>query len=149
MKIPQRLESALTKLYKAFHNDELDPEFCTKCAVGNICDNNDSWQYLTDFHGSVVLNYVGLVNQNFNRKFHGYSPLELLQIEAYFLAGCGYELPIDGKNKKPNNPKDKAILFNGLCAVVSYLCELDQIDNIMDYKRLFEYENKVPLLVFE
>lgn len=145
MKIPKRLELALTKLYKAFHNNELHPERCTQCAVGNICNNNDSWQYLTDFHGSVTLNYVGLVNQNFNKKLYGYTPLELLQIEARFLAGCGYELPLNGKNKKPKNPKDKTILFNGLCEVVKYLCELDDIPNIMDYTKLFEYEGEKPL----
>jgi hypothetical protein len=144
MKLSQRLEFALFKLYKAFHNNELHPEICTKCAVGNICNNSDSWQYFTDFHGSVVLSYVGLVNQNFNRKFHGYSPLELLKIEAHFLAGCGYELPLNGKNKKPKNPKDKAVLFNGLCEVVRFLCELDNVPNVMDYTRLFEYKDEKP-----
>ncbi|WAC01483.1 Na(+)-translocating NADH-quinone reductase subunit F [Lacinutrix neustonica] len=144
MQLPPRLELALIKLYNAFHSNELHPEICTNCAVGNICDNNASWQFLTDFHGSVVLNYVGLVNENFNRKFHGYSPLELLQIEAYFLAGCGYELPLNGKNRKPKNPKDKALLFNGLSEVVRFLCELDNIPNVMDYTKLFEYQDEKP-----
>jgi len=144
MKLPRRLELAITKLYKAFHDNKLHPERCTQCAVGNICDNNDAWQHLTDCHGSVVLNYVGLVNQNFNKKFYGYSPLELLQTEAQFLKGCGYVLPLDGKNKKPINPRDKTILFNGLCETIKYLCALDNVPNVMDYTKLFEYENEKP-----
>ena len=126
-----RLDNAIKKLYKAFHNNTLNPENCKHCAVGNILDNKDSWGHLTDLHGSVSLNYVGLVHQNLGRKFNGYSPLELLQIESSFLNGCGYRL---GKNfcHKPENTKDKDILFNGLCEVVSTLYELDHIDNVMD-----------------
>jgi len=145
MKTSNRLEQALTKLYTAFHNNQLNPEVCTKCAVGNICDNLDFWKHLTDCHGSIKLNYVGLVNQNFGRKFYGYTPLELLQIEAEFLKGCGFELPLNGKNKKPENPKDKAVLFNGLCEVVTFLCALDNVPNVMDYTKLFEYENEKPI----
>ncbi|WP_452223280.1 Na(+)-translocating NADH-quinone reductase subunit F [Lacinutrix chionoecetis] len=144
MKLPQRLELALSKLYSAFHNNELHPERCTQCAVGNICDNNESWQHLTDYHGSVKLNYVGLVNQNFNRRINGYTPLELLQIEAHFLKGCGYVLPLDGKNKKPENPKDKSVLFNGLTKAVEFLCQLDNIPDVMNYSKLFEFENDKP-----
>jgi hypothetical protein len=144
MTLPPRLEIALSKLYNAFHNDTLHPEYCTKCAVGNICDNLEFWTHLTDAHGSVKLNYVGLVNQNFGKRFFGYTPLELLHIEAAFLKGCGYELPLNGQNKKPENPKDKSILFEGLCATVKFLCQLDSIPNVMDYSKLFEMENDKP-----
>ena len=34
METPKRLEQALIKLYNAFHNNRLDPEDCTACAVG-------------------------------------------------------------------------------------------------------------------
>ncbi|RLJ67332.1 hypothetical protein CLV86_0829 [Lacinutrix venerupis] len=144
MKLPQRLEYALRKLYNAFHNGTLNPEYCTKCAVGNICDNLDFWTHLTDVHGSVKLNYVGMVNQNFGKRFFGYTPLELLQIEAKFLKGCGYILPLDGSNKKPQNPKNKTVLFNGLTEVIAFLCELDNIENVMNYSKLFEIENNKP-----
>lgn len=140
-----RLELALTKLYTAFHNGELHPECAKSCAVGNICDNNDSWQNLTDRHGSLVLNYVGRVNQTFSRKINGYLPLELLKIEAEFLKGCGYILPLNYKTKKNINPTDKEVQFNGLCAAIAFLCELDGIPNIMDYSKLFEYENNKPI----
>jgi hypothetical protein len=142
METTVRLEQAIKKLYVAFHNNTLHPECCKQCAVGNILDNKDSWKHLTDIHGSEVLNYVGIVNQNLGRKFNGYSPYELLQIEAVFLKGCGYSGPIDRTCNKPNNPTDKDVLFNGLCAVVTLLCKLDNISNVMDYSKLFEFKSK-------
>ena len=137
-----RFEDAINKLYSAFHQNTLNPEDCKQCAVGNILDNKDSWENLTDLHGSIRLNYLGLVHQNLGRKFNGYTPLELLKIEASFLNGCGYRL---GQNycHKPDNRKDKDILFNGLCEVVSTLCALDRIEDVMNCFVLFEYENQI------
>ena len=140
MKPKNRLEQAVLKLYNAFNNGALHPLCCKQCAVGNILDNTDSWKHLTDLHGSVVLNYIGLVNQNFGKKFNGYTPLELLQIEAEFLKGCGYKLPLNRRSKKPQNPTDKEILFNGLCKTIEFLCRLDGITNVMDYSILFKVD---------
>ncbi|RMA57827.1 Na(+)-translocating NADH-quinone reductase subunit F [Ulvibacter antarcticus] len=145
MKSTKRLDLAITKLYTAFHNGTLNPECCKSCAVGNICDNLDSWKHLSDFHGSVELNYVGKINEMFGRRINGYSPSELLQIEAIFLSACGYQIPFGPRSKKPNNPTDKELQFNGLSAVVAFLCELDSVDNSMDYSRLFQYQNNEPL----
>jgi hypothetical protein len=142
MKTSKRLDIAIEKLYVAFQNNTLHPECCKQCAVGNILDNTDSWKHLSDQHGSLKLNYVGLVNQNFGKKFNGYSPIELLQIEAEFLKGCGYQLPLHHKNKKPKNPTDKDVLFMGLSAVVSFLCQLDNIPDVMDCSELFQYKNE-------
>lgn len=143
MKTSLRLESAIKKLYTAFHNNELHPECCKQCAVGNILDNTDSWMHLSDEHGTLELSYIGKVHQSLGRKFNGYSPLELLHIEATFLKACGYQLPLHHKNKKPKNPTDKAVLFEGLTAVIAYLCNLDNIPNIMDYTKLFEFKNEL------
>lgn len=145
MKTSYRLDQALKKLYIAFHNKQLHPECCKCCAVGNILDRTDAWKHLSDRHGSTRLNYVGLVNQKFGKKFNGYSPLELLEIEATFLKACGYTLPLHHKNKRPDNPTDKNSLFNGLTAVIAFLCELDGIENIMDYSKLFEFEDDAPV----
>lgn len=139
-----RLDSAIKKLYNAFHNNELHPECCMQCAVGNILDNKDSWKHLSDHHGSVQLNYLGNVHQNLGRKFNGYSPMELLKIEATFLKACGYKLPLHYKNSKPKNPTDKDVLFNGLTEVVAFLCKLEGVTNVMDYSKLFEVENNQP-----
>ena len=144
MKTSQRLEKAIEKLYIAFHNDKLHPECCKSCAVGNILDRTDAWKHLSDEHGSLHLNYVGKVHQSFGRRFNGYTPYELLQVEATFLNACGYELPLKRNNKKPSNPKDKDVLFNGLCEVVKFLCQLDQVPNVMDYTKLFEVEHGQP-----
>ncbi len=138
-----RFENALKKLYLAFHNGYLNPECCKQCAVGNILDNKDSWKHLSDNHGSLKLNYIGRIHENLGRRFNGYSPLELLQIEAGFLKGCGYKLPFHHKNKKPSNSAHKDTLFNGLCAVVETLCKLDDIKNVMDYSKLFDFD-KTP-----
>ncbi|WP_299552628.1 Na(+)-translocating NADH-quinone reductase subunit F [Seonamhaeicola sp.] len=137
MKTTPRFESAINKLYTAFHNNMLNPECCKQCAVGNILDNTDSWKHLSDYHGVLKLNYVGKVHQSFGRRFNGYSPLELLQIEMTFLKACGYQLPMHHKNKKPDNPTDKDVLFNGLSEVITLLCKLDDIPNVMDYRKLF------------
>jgi len=145
MKTSFRLEQAIQKLYVAFHKNELHPECCKQCAVGNILDNRENWKHLTDYHGSLELNYIGKVHQAIGRKFNGYSPSELLRIEAVFLKACGYKLPLNHKNKKPKNPTDKDVLFNGLTEVVTLLCEMDGVKNIMDYTKLFEFENNEPL----
>ncbi|MCG2459961.1 Na(+)-translocating NADH-quinone reductase subunit F [Flavobacteriaceae bacterium F89] len=138
----KRLDRAIKKLYIAFYNGTLHPECSKSCAVGNILDNKDSWKHLSDSHGSLQLNYVGLVNQNLGRKFNGYSPVELLQIESEFLEGCGYVLPLNASNRKPKNPTDKEVLFQGLSKAIALLCALDGVENVMDYSRLFQSQNK-------
>ncbi len=137
MNTTQRFDNAIKKLYTAFHNNTLNPECCKQCAVGNILNNTESWKYLSDSHGSVELNYIGKVHQNLGRRFNGYTPLELLTIEATFLKTCGYQIPLHYKNEKPKGI-DKDVLFKGLCAVVNYLCRIDGIKNVMDYSKLFE-----------
>jgi hypothetical protein len=142
MKTTKRLDAALEKLYTAFHNNTLNPECAKQCAVGNICNNTDSWKHLSDTHGSLQLNYVGLVHERLGRKFNGYTPLELLQIEAEFLKGCGYTLPLHHKNAKPKNPTSKTTLFKGLSAAIAFLCTLDGIHNLMDPTQLLNITTK-------
>ena len=144
MKLPRRLEQAITKLYAAFHNGTLDPANCHHCAVGNICDNYDTWKHLTDRHGATQLSYLGRLNEATGRRINGYSPSELLTIETVFLQGCGYSLPFRRSDRKVD-PKDKEAQYNGLCAVVEYLCALDSIANVMDISRLFAYADDQPL----
>ncbi|MBT8271852.1 MAG: Na(+)-translocating NADH-quinone reductase subunit F [Bacteroidia bacterium] len=143
MKTTARFEQAITKLYTAFNAGKLHPECACQCAVGNICDNSDSWKALSDDHGSLRLNYVGRVNEGFGKRIKGYKPSELLQIEMAFLKGCGYELPLHHKNKKPENPQDEAVLFNGLVEAVNCLCELDHIENPMYH--FYRYFDRLPV----
>ena len=144
MKTTRRLEQALIKLYNAYHNNLLNPEDCKACAVGNILDNHDSWKHLTEGNGSLKLSYVGRVHENLGRKFNGYTPLEILQIEKVFLDACGFSTPLCHYNKRPKNPTSKDILFDGLSAVIALLCEFDNIKNVMDFSKLFEQENGFP-----
>lgn len=138
MKLPKRTENAIEKLYTAFHKEELKPECHSQCAVGNICNNTTAWQHLTEHHGSGKLSYVGIIHQGLGRKFFGFSPIELLQIEQEFLLGCGYSLPLHYLKK--NNQLHQDDLFEGLTKVVAYLCQLEQISNVMDCSLLFDYE---------
>jgi len=138
MKTTKRFENAINKLYIAFNENTLNPECCKHCAVGNILDQKDAWKHLSDDHGSLKLNYLGLIHQNLGRTFNGYSPLELLKIEAAFLKGCGYQLPLYHKHKKPENSTHKDILFNGLNEAIKVLCVFDNIKNIMDYSNVFK-----------
>jgi hypothetical protein len=142
MKTSKRFDRAINKLYNAFHNNTLIPGCCKQCAVGNILDQRDYWKHLSDEHGSLHLNYIGLVNENFGKRFNGYLPSELLLIEATFLKACGYALPLHYKNKKPTNATSKDTLFKGLESVVSLLCQLDSLENIMDCTKLFNYKIK-------
>ena len=143
MNIPQRLEQALTKLYDAFHHGTLNPRCCHYCATGNICDRVDAWKNFTDHHGSMELNRLGRLNEAFGRRINGYLPSELLTIEAIFLQGCGYKIPFK-RSDRSVDPQDKDAQFNGLCAVVEYLCSLDGVGNVMDLTKLFEFENDRP-----
>jgi hypothetical protein len=149
MKTTKRLEQALIKLYNAYHNNNLNPEDCAACAVGNILDNHDSWKHLSNEHGSLQLSYVGRVHQNLGRKFNGYSPQEILQIEKVFLDACGFKTPLCHYNPKPQNLTSNEVLFNGLSEVVELLCELDKTPNVMNYSRLFEQENGEPIYHIE
>lgn len=145
MKTTKRLEQALIKLYNAYHNNRLNPEDCTACAVGNILDNHDSWKHLSDAHGSLQLSYVGMVHENLGRRFNGYTPKELLHIEKAFLDACGFKTPLCHYNAKPQNPTSQEILFDGLCRVVALLCELDGVPYVLDYSKLFEQEDGEPV----
>jgi hypothetical protein len=149
MKTTKRLEAALIKLYNAYHANRLNPEDCTACAVGNILDNHDSWKHLSDQHGSLKLNYVGNVHQNLGRKFNGYSPQEILQIEKVFLESCGFKTPLCHYNAKPKSPTSQEVLFDGLCNVVELLCNLDGIPYILNYSKLFEQEDGEPVYHLE
>ena len=83
--------------------------------------------------------------------FHNndYSPLELLTIERLFLEACGFKVPLCHYNPKPTDVTNKDVLFHGLSAVVAYLCQLDGLSNVMDYSKIFEYEDNLPKYKFE
>ena len=145
MKMSKRFDSAVNKLYTAFHGGTLQPECCKQCAVGNIMDNTDSWKHLTQQHGGLQLSYVGTVHERLGRRFNGYLPSELLQLEAEFLKGCGYKLPYHHKNQSQNIKISQDMLFEGLCSCVTYLSRLEGISDALDYSALFQYSPSTKL----
>ena len=145
METSKRFNEAVNKLYKAFHEDNLKPLSFQQCAVGTILDHKPYWKEFSDANGSLNLNYVGLVHQRLDRKFNGFTPLELLEIEKVFLNACGYSVPLH-KNSFSNKKKSKKVLFKGLEAVIAQLCIFDNIPNVMDCSKLFDYDgNKTQL----
>ena len=153
MKTSAKFDQVIQKLYQAFHSDRLNPFCCKQCAVGNILDNRDFWRHFAVAHGTLQLSYVGQVNEAFNKKFSGFSPSELLQIEVTFLKACGFDLPI--RSGFSHNKPTKDELFNGLAATVELLCEFENIPNIMDCSKLFDFEphtvleNHIPETVID
>lgn len=126
-----RFDNAVSKLYKAFHDGSLDAMDCKMCAVGNMCDNKGEWDYLGVFYSRDKRESM-FQEANILISKTGYSVEELIKIESLFIDACDLD----------KGTKDQQ--FKGLCAVVEYLCELDNIPNVMDYTKLFETENEQP-----
>lgn len=142
MKHSERFTNAVTKLYNAFHKGELDANSCNHCAVGNICNNKSEWEHLLSGYGYGS----GMLTTN-EKKIEkavtvtgqtGYSPIEIVTIEKIFIDAIGR----DSAGDTIRGTKEQQ--FKGLFAVVEYLCELDGIPNVMDYKELFETGNNSP-----
>jgi len=136
MKTTKRFERAVSKLYNAFHNGTLDAGDCKHCAVGNIlghdkwtCSSPSSYLWENSNPKDEVFSFFDGSENNSE-----YSSEELKMIEYWFIIGHE-EYELDDKNCQ----------FKGLCAVIEYLCELDNIPNIMDYTSLFETENNKPI----
>ena len=142
METTKRFENAVMKLYNAFHENRLEAYDCTACAVGNICNNTSEWAKMTIPYRE---------NGSFSQEVvEGYSIPELAEIEYRFMFG---------RNKKHSHLNHllfksgeisdfglvKDVQFKGLCAVVEYLAELDNIPNPMDYSKLFETNNDKPI----
>lgn len=133
MKTTKRFDSSVTKLYNAFHEGRLRAANCSYCAVGNIVGHGN-WHggFKNDFKS-----YIGFDKENKS----GYSSKELSKVEFEFIKHIieqdknGMYLFIDLEETKENQ-------FKGLCAVVEYLAELDNIPNPMDYTKLFETNEK-------
>ena len=133
-KLPVRTENAITNLYTAFHNDELDSYNCSHCAVGSMCDNDNDWAEIRD-HAFAAMNLNVSVKAIKTIEKTGYTPFEIYEIEKIFITEVPFELR-----------QNKEAQFKGLCAVIEYLCELDGVDNVMEIQSLFEYKEGVKEL---
>jgi hypothetical protein len=142
-RLPERFTNAVTKLYDAFHSGKLNAMNCKKCAVGNILDNYAGWDMFRDELGQ--LNETPLIYSFEEQKkaleviySYGYSLKEIIKVEEVFLNAMRIK---DLQKPKKYKKKDKERNYKGLCAVVEYLCELDNIPNILDYSSLFEFDD--------
>ena len=136
-KTTERFDRAVKKLYTAFHEGTLNAGNCKHCAVGNIIGHGNWWggsglRYIE--LGKPARKKIDLCDGDPNKS--GYSLEELAKIEYLFIIGHAknYSSYLYGLDKEDQ--------FNGLCAVVEYLAELDGIPNPMDYTKLFEYNQK-------
>ena len=127
MKTTERFDNAVTKLYNAFHNGELEMEDCKKCAVGNIVGHGN---WTCGSPSAYILDKKPIRDMFIRQNESGYSKENLAKVEWLFIMA-----------HNDWNDTDKKAQFKGLCAVVEYLCELDGIPNVMDYKSLFEYDD--------
>lgn len=140
MQTSKRFTNAVTKLYNAFHKGELTYFSCHRCAVGNMCDNRAEWsdvfagiEHPNHIESEIRLDaYKGVAKRVINKT--GYSVRELAMVETTF-----YNASLNEDRRI-----DERLYFNGLCAVVEYLCELEGIPNVMDYKALFETKADQP-----
>ena len=136
MKI-SRFNIAINKLYGAYTSGKLNPDSVTHCVVGTICDHSPVWSFMIDNHRNPQLNTLGKLHQNFGKRFNGYTPSELLKIESAFLNGCDYHNLI-GKDKR-NIYKNSDVIFNGLIAVISFLCQLEEINDITTINKTIQF----------
>ncbi len=140
MKTTKRFDNAVTKLYNAFHNGELIMTDCSKCAVGNICDGNYLWTGARNLMTKmpIVMPYKRGLEVVIKT---GYSVLEIIEIECLFMSGYRSHQFLNKAVSyyREGNKEDQ---FKGLEAVIKYLCELDGIDNVMDYTKVFDYNEE-------
>ncbi len=145
MKKPERFNKALSKLIKAFFNDDLKKESCSHCAVGNICNNDDAWSVvflcIPDEGQNIYLEYYKGYPKSVIDKT-GYSLYQLAKVEKAFEFNT--KIPF---NRYRFHTKDEIMKdqFNGLMAVVDVLCKIERLDS-EEYKKAFEYnENFEPV----
>lgn len=114
MKTTKRFDEAVTKLYNAFNEGNLNAYKCKACAVGNICNNTEEWGEIAGFYAN---NFHNTIPENIpNYLETGYSTLELMKVEDLFMN------PINFVTNKTQEE------FNGLMTVIKYLAELDGIE---------------------
>lgn len=134
MKTTKRFDNAVRKLYTAFHENNLSAGLCNKCAVGNMVNGKTDWMGYVDGFKNTMHNQQKAYEQV---KSTGYTINEIVDVERIFESTYDkfYYQGIETKTESQ---------YKALCAVVEYLCELDNIPNVLDYTKLFETEEGKP-----
>lgn len=149
MNITKRFDEAVNKLYTAYHNNTLNAMDCQHCAVGNLCNNDVSWAGGRTAPGRVggsVIYWDRYKPQNFINPTQ-YTFEELIDIERAFLFGNSKKGELikfrniisnnDVTSHQNTKQKQKELQFQGLCAVIEYLANLDNIPNPFNFDNLF------------
>jgi hypothetical protein len=149
MKNEKLFQSSIKKLVIAFMKGELNATICTACAVGNICNNNESWADIRDVNTfkevTACSSYLEKQALKCIQK-SGYSFEELMKIEKQFLIGVGMHNGIEINhidfwhyNKLVDIGEADSINFTGLMAVVDVLQEIHECnaDEVKEAKEMF------------
>lgn len=159
-----RFDNAVSKLIKAFFDETLEKGQCSCCAVGNICDNKSDWKNLFVTLGTSEdreqINCIRSGITDTDARFFspeelseirekafdtikqtGYNAYELAKVEKAFeenteaikIGSDKYENEEGEEISHDEYIKDQ---FNGLCAVIDVLCQLEGINNPDQYKKM-------------
>lgn len=145
----ERFQRAFNALTTAYFEGTLAKGHCCKCAVGNLCNNTETWSYLfCSSQSGQTIYYDGqylrnpFVNSPDDRVLiikralseiaaTGYTWQELAKVEEAFETNTKIWV------SKYEYHSEQAILedqYNGLAAVFKVLCELDGIEDSMQYE---------------
>jgi hypothetical protein len=153
----KRFKNAVDALMYAFFNETLAKGTCSACAVGTIVAwgagekvgkslspvyirdliSNDLWGMAFSTTDGIQSRDYKMEKEWFVKiciKATGYSADELARIEYVFNTNT----EIHYKNY-PNHTKQEIMedQYNGLCAVMDVLCEIETIQDAASYKKLF------------
>lgn len=139
----QRFEKAYSALVNAYFNGTLVKGMCTACAVGNIvadaqggvisvnngirCTTHSNfWGALFATHRDMQVNRISIYPQEADRllSLTGYTAHELAEVEFAFETNTKIHVNMYEVVCEQFILQDQ---FNGLCAVVDVLLELDNI----------------------
>lgn len=152
----ERFNKAYNSLVNAFYNGTLAKGTCKACAVGNIVadaigikarvpknteehitiDDNEYWDaivFSSSAHNNKIEGLKCVIAT-------GYSGQELLLIERAFENNTDINWDEYNKSSEQDILEDQ---FNGLCAVVDVLLELDNIKPEEHYKQKFREHPKL------
>jgi len=132
----KRFDNAVTKLYNAFHNGELNAMKSCQCAIGNMVGGHYWNPYSQETQDEAGYNAREIINieQIF---MHGRIPNKIMQ---WYFNKTNFLNEGTGWSGYDVNNSNKELQFLALTKVIEYLCELDNIPNVMDYTSLFEFD---------
>jgi len=133
-------------LLDAYNSNQLEHGSCTKCAVGNLCNNKTYWSQLfmtsKGFNGKLEQEfYEDAYTKSIKKdllKITGYTWKELAEIEWAFESSI--ENTEEGYSYYRNTDVKKG-QFIGLTAVLNLLKEIHQVDKEVSEEKQLKLES--------